>query len=123
MFDPTELPLPVVEVERERLVGADDGGGGSGDGTPVEEHVLDVDRVGEEEGGGLGPGDVDGPAVAPVEELVAGVAVAEVGVLQVGALLVADAEDLALVLVDAGGLVLLRRLSPARTEALRAPAI
>ena len=60
--------------------------------------------------------------MAAVKELVAfGVAVAEVGVLQVGALLVADAEDLALVLVHAHSLVLLRWLSPARTKALRSP--
>ena len=63
--------------------------------------------------------------MAPVEDLVAvALAVAEVGLglLQVRALLVADAEDLALVLVHAQGLVLLGRLSPRRAEALRAPA-
>ena len=86
--------------------------------------MLDVDRVGEEEGGGLGAGHVDGPAVAAVEDLVAvAVAVAEVGLglLQVGAFLVANSEDLALVLVYALGLVLLGRLSPRRAEALRTP--
>ena len=57
VFNPTELPLPVVEVEGERLVGANDGGGFPGDGSPVEEDMLDVHRVGEEEGGGLGPRD------------------------------------------------------------------
>ena len=58
MFNPTELPLPVVKVECQSLVGEDDGGGVSRDGTPVEEHMFDVDRVGEDEGGGLGPGSV-----------------------------------------------------------------
>ena len=70
------------------------------------------------------PGNVNSPAVTAVEDLVAvWVAVAEVcaGLLQVGALLVANAEDLALVLVHARGLVLLRRLTAGRTEALWAP--
>jgi hypothetical protein len=88
--DPADRSVPVKVVESESLVSRDLAA--RRDGSAVGQNVLDVDRVGEDDGRRLAVGHVDGLAAAiVVGEEVAGNAAARERPVCVGAHLIAVA--------------------------------